>query len=605
MRLTLRKLFSPKSASPGGSAAGQLEHAQTLIEEGQLEPALATLQQLVAAEPGHAEAWYKQGNVLKDLGRPLEALGRYDRAIALKPQYTAALSNRGVVLLRLDRAQEALDAFQRAIDTDPNDAVVRYNCASAQVALNQQDAGMAGYSKAIELRPGYAEAYFGRARLYEESRQWQEALNDYDRSLALGLNISATHFHRGNVLAGFKRWDDAVVSYDLALMLDPDNVPAHLHRANVLRQLQRWEDALTGYERASLINPNDIHAHFNRGVLLEQLGRLPEAISSFDSAVAIQPDFVQAQHNRALALLLSGNWLDGFRDYQWRWKNRQQSVAAEDYRGATPLWSGQESLDGKTILIFSEQGLGDTLQFCRYVRMVAGLGAKVVFEVQEPLVRLLAGIEGASQVVSRESAIPHCDYKVPLLSLPLAFKTTLDTVPDGRKYLHIDEQLIRSWETRLGARKRPRIGLVWSGSATFVNDHFRSMSLAQLAGRLPRNFEYFCLQKDIRESDRAFLEANSQIIDHATDFMDTAALCECMDLVISVCTSIAHLAGALGRPLWILLAFNADWRWLKDREDSPWYPTATLYRQPSIGDWDSVIAKVAEDLQEKFGPDSR
>lgn len=534
------------------------------MQSGHLHQALAILRELLAVEPGYAEAWYKQGNVLKDLARPLDALDCYRRAIDLKAGFTAALSNSGVVLLRLGRAPEALNALLRAVDADPGDAVVRYNCASAYAAMGRADLAIMNYRKAVLLRPDYAEA----------------------------------HFHCANALAGLDRWEDALASYDAALALDPGNVAAHLHRGNVLRQLQRWEAALASYQRAIDIAPDLVDGHFNRGVLLEQLGRLAEAVSSFDSAIAIRPDFAPAHYNRALALLSGGNLPEGLRGYEWRWKNREPSTSAAEYRGRIPLWTGHESLEGKTILVFSEQGLGDTLQFCRYIRMVAQRGARVVFEVQEPLAGLLQATPGAARVVPRGGAIPHCDYKCPLLSLPLAFNTTLDTIPDGRKYLQVDEALVRSWETRLGPHTRPRIGLAWSGNAAYPNDHFRSLSLARLAGPLPREFDYFCLQKDLREDDRAFLDAHPHIVNHASDFSDAAAMCEGMDLVVSVCTSIAHLAGALGRPLWVLLAFNADWRWLKGRQDSPWYPTAKLYRQSSSGDWDGVIARVSADLRD-------
>jgi hypothetical protein len=271
-----------------------------------------------------------------------------------------------------------------------------------------------------------------------------------------------------------------------------------------------------------------------------------------------------------------------------------------NYRGTTPLWFGREPLETKSILVFSEQGLGDTLQFCRYLKLLAARGATVIFEVQQPLVDLLADVEGASAVIARGGDIPNCDYKCALLSLPLAFGTTLDTIPSERKYLHADTARITQWQGRLGPRARPRIGLVWSGNAQYPNDEQRSMSLDTLVQHLPREFEYFCLQRDIRAQDRATLDANPFIVDYSPDFMDTAALCECMDLVVSVCTSVAHLAGALGRPLWVLLAYNADWRWLEDRDDSPWYPSARLYRQSPTRDWGEVAAHVGEELRRKF-----
>jgi tetratricopeptide (TPR) repeat protein len=601
MAFRLRNIFGARSApnTPEGNSA-KLHQAQSLIQDGRLDQAALTLRELLAVDAGHAEAWYRHGNVLKDLHQPHEALASYRRAIDLKPRYTAAHCNRGVVLLALGRPDEALSGFRQAIEIDPNDAIAHYNCAVAQQTLNQSDEALDSYSKAIELKPNYAEAQFSRARLHEESAHWLDALRDYDHALALRPDLTQAHFHRGNVLVQLKRWEDALASYDLAVSCDPENVVAHLHRGNVLRELRRWDGALESYNRAIALKPDQVDAYFNRGVLFEQRKQFPQALASFELAIAIRPDFAPAQYNRALVLLQTGDFDGGFSNYEWRWKNRETSFDPANYRGLAPIWSGRESLDKKSILVFSEQGLGDTLQFCRYIKLLAGHGAQVAFEVQPPLVDLLAHIEGASAVIPRGGVIPNCDFKCPLLSLPLAFKTTLDTIPSERKYLHVDAVTVAQWHARLGPRTRPRIGLVWSGNGLYPNDRQRSMSLATLVEYLPREFEYFCLQRDIRAPDRATLAANPFIADYSPDFMNTAALCECMDLVISVCTSVAHLAGALGRPLWVLLAYNADWRWLEDRDDSPWYPSARLYRQAAIGDWNGVAARVAEDLRRTF-----
>jgi tetratricopeptide (TPR) repeat protein len=584
-----QKVLSPK-----------LYEANSLIECGRLEPAAAVLRDLLAIDPGNAEAWYKQGNVLKDLNRLSEALASYRRAIELRPRYTAALCNRGVVMLALGMTEEALSEFEEAVETDPNDAIAHYNRATAQHSLSQLVPAHESYSRAIELNPGYAEPYFARGRLHEQSARWQEALSDHDRALAIHPSLRQAHFHRANVLVQLKRWDEALASYDRAVMCDPEHVTTHLHRGNVLRHLHRWDDALSSYNRAIALNPDQVDGYFNRGVLFEQLKQFKEAVASFDLAIAIRPDFAPAQYNRALVLLATGDYVRGFENYEWRWKNRGAPQDPANFHGAAPLWFGLESLDRKIILVFSEQGLGDTLQFCRYIRLLAGLGARVILEVQEPLVGLLANIEGATAVIPRGGAVQNFDYKCALLSLPLAFKTTTETIPTQRKYVHVDSARIARWQAKLGLRVRPRIGLAWSGNAQYPNDDQRSMPLATLIEHLPDEFEYFCLQTDIRARDREILDTNPSIVDYSPDFMDTAALCECLDLVISVCTSVAHLAGALGKPVWILLAYNADWRWLEDRDDSPWYPSAKLYRQPVIGDWGSVAVRVGEDLRRTF-----
>jgi tetratricopeptide (TPR) repeat protein len=596
--LKLRNPFAARHRKNVLSA--KLDEANSLIELGRLDLAAVVLRDVLANDPGHAEAWYKQGNVLKDLNRPSEALSSYQRAIELRPRYAAAHCNRGVVLLALGRTDEALSEFEEAIEIGPSDAIAHYNRAAAEHSLGQSALANESYSRAIELNPAYAEAYFARGMLHEQSGRWQEALGDYGLALALHPCLKQAELHHANMLVQLKRWEEALASCDRALVCDPDDVTAHLHRGNVLRRLQRWDGALSSYNRAIALKPDQVDGYFNRGVLFEQLKRFPEAVASFDVAIAIRPDFAPAHYNRALVLLANGDFLLGFENYEWRWKNRGSQLDPAKFHGTAPLWFGNESLDGKIILVFSEQGLGDTLQFCRYVKLLSGLGAKVMLEVQQPLVGLLANIEGASAVIQRGEVVQHFDYKCALLSLPLAFKTRLESIPSERKYIRVDPARIAQWQAELGPRTRPRIGLAWSGNAQYPNDDQRSMPLAILVEHLPSEFEYFCLQTDIRARDRESLDANPFIVEYSPDFMDTAALCECLDLVISVCTSVAHLAGALGRPVWLLLAYRADWRWLEDRDDSPWYPSARLFRQVAIGDWGSVAARVGEELRRTF-----
>lgn len=601
MAFWLRNLFGAGSAPPVPPAP--LPQALALIQQGRLDQALLALQAMLAADPGHAEAWYKQGNVLKDMNLLHEARESYLHAIELKPRHAAAHCNLGVVLLTLGRTGDALRHCRAAIEMDPDDAIAHYNCGIAERTLAQPAAALASYSRAIELNPGYFEAHFSRALLHEQSARWHEALSDCDQALALRPGPTPVHFHRGNVLAQLKRWDEALASFEVAVSDETDHAPAHLHRGNVLRELQQWDAAVASYDRVIALEPGHADAHFNRAVVFELRKRFPEALEGFGRAIAIRPEFVAAHYNRALLLLQMAEFGAGFENYEWRWKNRGATFDPLDYHGAAPLWSGHESLDSKRILVFSEQGLGDTLQFCRYLKLLAGLGAQVIFEVQPPLTGLLATIQGATTVLARGEPVPPHDTKCALMSLPRAFGTTVETIPSARKYLHADAPTIASWRARLGPQIRPRIGLAWSGNPQYPNDARRSMPLATLIEQLPREFDYFCLQKEIRPEDRAALDANPFIEHPAADWVNTAALCECMDLVVSSCTGIAHLAGALGRPLWLMLAYNADWRWLEDRDDSPWYPTARLYRQATHGDWRGVAARLAADLRQTFAID--
>lgn len=600
MVFKLRNLFGARSSPDVPPTA--LTQALNLIQLGRPDDALLALQALLAVEPDNADAWYKYGNLLKDLHKPDEALASYRRAVEINPRHTAAKCNAGVVLLALGRMDDALRELEQTIDIDPRDPIAYYNRGLAQQALENSAAALASYSKALELNAGYAEAYFSRAVLHEESGRWHEAVTDYAQALALRPEFSQAHLRHGNVLAQLKLWDEALASFDRAAAADPGNALARLHRGNVLRELQRWDAAVASYDCVIALAPDHADAHFNRAVVFELQKRFAEALQGFERAIAIRPDFAAARYNRALVQLQTGDFAAGFANYESRWKNRSTGFDPAAYHGSAPLWSGRESLHGRRILVFSEQGLGDTLQFCRYLKLLAERGAKVVFEVQPPLAALLANIEGASAVIPRGEPVPSFDFKCALMSLPLAFGTAVATIPSARKYLHADAAVVANWEAELGPRTRARIGLAWSGNPHYPNDHRRSIPLTALIERLPPEFDYFCLQTDIRAEDRAILDAHPFIAEPAADLMDTAALCECMDLVISSCTSIAHLAGALGRPLWVLLAYNADWRWLEDRDYSPWYPTAKLYRQAASGDWGGLVARVMADLRRTIVP---
>jgi hypothetical protein len=298
--------------------------------------------------------------------------------------------------------------------------------------------------------------------------------------------------------------------------------------------------------------------------------------------------------------LLLGNFQDGWQGYEWRWKNGDLPFFNNKRDFPEPLWLGEQSLVGKTILLHAEQGLGDTLQFCRYAPLVSQLGAKVILEVQRPLFKLLQNLAGVNQIVAMGDPLPTFDYQCPLLSLPLAFKTELDSIPLAPQCITSDMGKAARWEAKLGKKAKLRVGLVWSGSTIHKNDRNRSLTLSQLLPYLPPQIDYVCLQKEMRDVDKVLLAQHPEIQyfgDALEDFTDTAALCELVDVVISVDTSVAHLAGMLGKPTWVLLSFSPDWRWLLDRDDSLWYPSVKLYRQTRINDWDGALKRTKADLE--------
>jgi tetratricopeptide (TPR) repeat protein len=456
--------------------------------------------------------------------------------------------------------------------------------------------------KAIQADPGNPVAYFNRGSVLQQLKQWDAALDSFDKAIGMHPEFAAVYFSRGNVLQDLRRFEEALQSYNQAIAIQPDFDDACLNRGNLLAKLRQWDAALASYDQAIAIRPDFAVAYCNRGNVLKELNRLAEAQASYDKAISIQPDYPAAYANRGVTLLLAGQLQSGWIDFEWRWKIHSPLLVTEKKSFRQPLWIGKESLAGKTILLHSEQGFGDTLQFCRYVPLVAQLGAQVILQVQKPLSSLLSNLEGVSQSAGNGSAIPHADYHCPLLSLPLAFKTSLDTIPAAIPYLRAAAGKVAHWQARLGAATKPRIGLSWSGGSMQQDDN-RRIPLTDLLAQLPADFQYVSLQKELHESDEASLKARPDVLNFAgdlTDFSETAALCECLDLVISVDTSVAHLSAALGKRTWILLAFSPDWRWLLNRSDSPWYPSATLYRQDRMDEWGGVLRRVAADLGQTF-----
>jgi tetratricopeptide (TPR) repeat protein len=430
-----------------------------------------------------------------------------------------------------------------------------------------------------------------------ETGDYADALAAADRALALQPAYPEAHNNRGNALLRLDRPGEAVEALTAALRLMPRDAEAHLNLGNALDALDQVPAALQIVERAIALNPKLVPAHVNRGNILQRLGRHREALQAYDRAIALNPGDLDANWNRALCHLLVGDYEAGWAGHEWRW--RLEARKAQAGRFAQPLWLGQESLQGRTILLQSEQGYGDVIQFARYVRMVAERGGRVVFEAFPPLAPLMAGLAGADQVVRRGDPLPPFDLHCPLLSLPLALGEPEPLAMTG-PYLRADLARFQAWAERLGAKRGPRVGLVGSGSRTHRKDALRSIPFETLAAKLPAGPEYHLLQKDVRDADRAALAVRPDVAvwDEALgDFADTAALCELMDIVISVDTSVAHLAGALGRPVWVLLPVEPDWRWGLERETTPWYPQMRLYRQTALKDWSDPLDHVARDLR--------
>jgi hypothetical protein len=577
-------------------------YANGLASLGKFDEALSVYDRVIALQSDNAMAYYNRGFILQELKRFADSLEAYDRAIALQPAYASAYNNRGTVLQNLQRFEEALASFDRAIALKPDYAEAHNNRGSVFQELERFEEALECYERALVLLPNFSEGHYNQGNILLKLKRYAEALEAFDRAIALKTDYAEAHNNRGNALRELDRMDDALESFDRAVALRPGYVKAHNNRGTLLKELMRLDESIEAYDRAITLNPDYAETHYNRGNALKEMKRVEESIADYDRAIAFNPDFAHAYWNKALHKILMGDFKEGWRLYEWRWKTE-----LKDYVRAftQPLWLGETPLEGRTILLHTEQGYGDTLQFCRYALMAERKGAKVVLEIPPPLTSLLATLPGKPLIVPTGEPMPPFDLQCPMMSLPLAFQTTLETIPAEIPYLFADPGKKAFWCEALGPKTKPRVGLTWSGKPGHKNDLQRSLPLETLKPLLELPLEFHSLQREYRDRDRALLEIGSQIRDHHNelfDFSDTAALVSEMDWVISVDTSVAHLSGALGKPVWILIPYFPDYRWQLDRSDSPWYPTAVLFRQTSRGDWATVIREVVERIRKVFPP---
>jgi tetratricopeptide (TPR) repeat protein len=598
---------------PGGVSV-HVNLGNVLAQLGRFDEAVASYDRALQISPRSPVVHAARGAALKASGRPDAALESYDRAVALKPDYAEAWVNRGNALSALGRVEPAVASYDRAIAINPNYAQAHFNRGVALEALERLDAAVAAYERAIALKPDYAEAWSNRGNALRAQGKARVSLDCYDRAVALKPEFAEAWYNRGIVLEALRQRGQADASYRRAIALNPSHARAWSNLGSLQHALGRFDEAVSSYTKAIEIDPGFAEAYANRAISLTALKKIDVAIADFDRAMAIKPDDPAAHFGKAVALLMGGDLENGWAHFEWRWKLARAGPLPRDF--SQPLWLGAEPIAGKTILLHAEQGMGDTIQFCRYAKLVADRGARVILEAEEPLLPLLATLEGVSHLVATGSPLPPFDCHCPLASLPLAFGTAISSIPASVPYLRSDPAKSDYWRRRLGTRTMMRVGLVWSGGfrpdqpeSLDVNER-RNIDLARLAALRDSRAAFYSLQKgEPAASEVARLQALSwdgpEIVDFTPelrDFSDTAALIDNLDLVISVDTATAHLVGAMGRPVWILNRFDNCWRWLIDREDSPWYPTARIYRQRTPGDWEGVVARVKRDLQALLPP---
>jgi len=548
--------------------------------------------------PGDAEAYNNRGNLLKALAETEAALADYRQAIDLNPDYAEAYNNLGNLLKTQNQTAEALSYYRQAIAIKPDYVEAYFNQGIALAECRQLAAAVQSYEQAIQLKPEFAAAYYNRGLALHAQELYADALSSYQQAIAIDGNCAEYYNNLGNTLKQLKQYSAALAAYQQAIALKPDHARFYNNAGNVLMTLRLFTDALHSYQQALALQPGNPAIYRHIGHVYKETLQLDNALTNYQQAIALQPEDADAHFSLGLCYLQQGLYQPGWTDYEWRLRRENLNQPIPSFK--QPAWRGEVSLSGKTILLYSEQGLGDTLQFCRYIQPVAALGANILLLIPAPLCKLLADMPGVCQVLTADDSLPDFDYHCPLPSLPLAFNTRLTSIPAANRYLTADADKVRHWRQQLGPKTRPRIGLVWCGNASFENDQQRSMTLAEFVSLLPDSgFDYICLQKQLKDSDRETLLDYPDIRffgKQLQDFSDTAALITCLDLVISTCTSVPHLSAALGKPTWILLAANPDWRWLLNRDDSPWYTTVKLFRQTQPGDWRSVLQTVKQQL---------
>jgi tetratricopeptide (TPR) repeat protein len=622
-------------------AGGYRTRAAVFAALGRREEALANAGQALRLAMRDAGAHADLGVALEAVGRQREALECFERSVALDPNLAAAHHNRALLLARLGEHERALHSFDRAVTLQPHHAALHANRGNTLKELGRLAEAEQSYSLALAIEPDDPLTLHSRALLRYLLRRYVEALRDYDDLGAQGQENAPALVGRGATLVALRRYAEALLPLERAIQLLPEDAEAYIQRGVALLNLERNAEALESFDQALALRPDASEVlnnraialtgtgrlsealesfirsaaltgltaenHINIGIVLKILGRHREAAASFGRALAHKPDDSSAKFALAFQYLALGEFARGWPLYEARFDVQALSNPARHF--PAPRWNGEEPLAGKTLLVHAEQGLGDVIQFCRYLPLLAAQGASVVFEVMPSLKALLRTLPPAIRLVARGEPLPAFDYYCPLLSLPFAFETRLETIPASMPYLTAEPQRTASWMERLRAIPRLRVGVVWQGNPVvekLIWARGRSIPLAALAPLAHlRGVSLVSLQKgpgieqlrDVSFADR-IVDLHADLDRGPDAFLDTAAVIAGLDLVISSDTSVAHLAGALGRPVWTVLAASPEWRWGLSSSDSPWYPTMRLFRQTTDGDWDAVVAALAVSLQE-------
>jgi tetratricopeptide (TPR) repeat protein len=544
------------------------EAIQSAIEHhhrGNLREAEDILRKILLVQPNNIEILYFLSEITYQMGN-YDSAERYIRNALLYDQANAeAYNNLGFILQAKKHFNNAIQCYQKALELNPNMPDVYMNMGISFKEKGQIDSAIECYKKALELDPNLIDAY---------------------------INLGIAFQKKG-------KFDDAIMYCQKVLQLNPYDANLYYNLGVALQENGQLDEAIKFYQKALQLNPQDAAICNNLAFALQENGRPNEAIPYYQKSLQLNPGYATAHWNMSLALLLTGNFKEGWKEYEWRWETEYLISSRRNFH--QPLWDGSDIKD-RTILLHAEQGIGDTIQFIRYAPLVNQFGARIIFECYKELTSLLQGVNGIERVVIHGEELPEFDVHCPLLSLPLVFNTTIETIPAKVPYLNSDPLLTGKWKDRIQYdNSRCKVGIAWAGNPGFKQNRYRNcplenfLPLAQL-----HSVTLYSLQKGEEAKQTKNLPEEMKLIDFTDEFIDfsyTAAFIDSLDLVISVDTAVAHLAGALGKPVWTLLPFSPEWRWLLNREDTPWYPTMRLFRQSSLGDWESVMDRVLNELQ--------
>ncbi|NWF97982.1 MAG: tetratricopeptide repeat protein [Nitrospirae bacterium] len=597
----------------------------------QYDKAIELFNKAIKLDPSHFHAYYNLGNSFKSLNKFDDAIECYKKSLSINPQFIEAHNNLGDVYQEKELFDEAIQSYKNALNINSNFGNIYNNLGLALFKKGLYDEALGYFKKALELNPQLADAYnnignyfFNKNEIdqainyylkalkleqnfatynnlgnaFKEKGLLEEAIKFYEKALNFNQNAVNTAIDLGNLIRKKGKLDEAICFFQNLIDKNPQNPVVYINMAVIFQEKGLLDEAFKYYNKALEINPNVAEGYNNLALAFIEKGLYEEALSNLEKSLQLKPSLASAHFNLAMLLLLKNNFSKGWEEYEWRWKTSDFKSIKFNY--SQPLWDGSDK-NGRIILLHAEQGLGDTIHFMRYIKLVIEKNMEVIFRCPKELISLAKYSFPEVKIIPFEESLPDFEVHCPLMSLPLILKTTIDSIPAQIPYISVDSSLINFWTEKIKDNSNLKIGIAWSGNPKYKRDKQRSCSLKNFLEILKiKPISFYSLQKGSGSEQVKELPEEINLIDFTEeikDFSDTAAIIQNLDLIISVDTAVAHLAGAMGKPVWTMLPFVPDWRWMLDREDSPWYPTMRLFRQQSIDNWNSVIIRIKKELE--------